>query len=249
MNRYKKDISKLSLRSLRMRENKSKETLRKLMSSLISHSDYLAHKNRYEESQKERESIDIKISNLKKIKEPRPGFVSAIFGSKQTPPEVLAKINDLEKSKDLIDIAESRNITFEYENTIDKIKHEERNLELIKKCIQINLNSSKESKRQSLINKAAENAEKKRKIAGNIKKHLVENEWCPYCGIRLSDDKHADHIYPIAKGGESTIKNMVFVCVNCNSKKKDMTLQMFIKKFQLDRNKIEKTLEEMGKEF
>jgi hypothetical protein len=107
----------------------------------------------------------------------------------------------------------------------------------------------KNSKQQSILNKASENIDRKRKIASNIKKHLIKNEFCPYCDSHLYENIHADHIYPVAKGGESTVKNMVYVCIDCNSKKSDMTLQQFIKKYDLNRNKIEKNLEEMGKDF
>lgn len=60
---------------------------------------------------------------------------------------------------------------------------------------------------------------------------------------------HADHIYPVSKGGLSTRKNMVYICSTCNMKKSDKTLREFIKENNLDRDKIEKNLELLKKSF
>lgn len=50
-----------------------------------------------------------------------------------------------------------------------------------------------------------------------------------------------------AKSGLSTTKNMVRVCSKCNIKKKDLTLNQFIKKYNLNRNLIESNLEALNK--
>lgn len=65
----------------------------------------------------------------------------------------------------------------------------------------------------------------------------------------LGDEPHADHIYPVSKGGRSMPKNMVYVCAPCNSQKINLTLAGFIKKYNLDRDEIERRLQELGKEF
>ena len=98
-------------------------------------------------------------------------------------------------------------------------------------------------------NRAAESTKTKRQIAKAVKKYLADNTDCPYCGCALSTTVHADHIYPLAKGGESTKRNMVLVCAECNSKKSSLTLQAYIKKFNLDRDAIESRLETLGKDF
>lgn len=88
------------------------------------------------------------------------------------------------------------------------------------------------------------------KIKRGLKKQLHTVKECPYCGNDLViEDAHADHIYPIAKGGLSTTKNMVFVCSMCNSRKSAMTLREFVIKYKLDRSAIEVRLEMLDKTF
>ena len=77
---------------------------------------------------------------------------------------------------------------------------------------------------------------------------MVVNEHCPYCGEFISE-AHIDHIYPVAKGGLSTTKNMVRVCSICNMKKKDLTLSQFIRKYKLDREFIEGNLDLLNKAY
>jgi 5-methylcytosine-specific restriction endonuclease McrA len=62
-----------------------------------------------------------------------------------------------------------------------------------------------------------------------------ERTQCPYCGRALAvlDDTqstvkrflatgaHLDHMDPLAKGGEDSIRNVVFICNDCNIKKRD----------------------------
>ena len=57
-------------------------------------------------------------------------------------------------------------------------------------------------------------------------KYIVPN--CPYCGDSLGESPHADHIYPVSKGGLSTVDNMIYVCQSCNRSKGDKTLMNFI---------------------
>jgi hypothetical protein len=53
----------------------------------------------------------------------------------------------------------------------------------------------------------------------------------------------------MAKGGLSTKKNMIWVCKDCNLQKSALTLNQFIKKYDLDRDFIEANLEELKKDF
>lgn len=41
---------------------------------------------------------------------------------------------------------------------------------------------------------------------------------CRYCGSTESPF-HLDHVYPVSKGGETTIDNLVTACVKCNLSK------------------------------
>lgn len=83
----------------------------------------------------------------------------------------------------------------------------------------------------------------------NLRRLLPRNHPCPYCGGPLGSSPHADHIHPIKKGGRSTFANMVMVCDECNGKKGNLTLQQFIRKCMLDRDRIERALLNLGKEF
>jgi 5-methylcytosine-specific restriction endonuclease McrA len=65
----------------------------------------------------------------------------------------------------------------------------------------------------------------------------------------MNDGGHVDHIYPISKGGHSVETNMVKVCGDCNLKKGSLTLREFIAKYKLDRDAIERRLDELGKKF
>ena len=106
--------------------------------------------------------------------------------------------------------------------------------------------SVKKKKNRALIAKATGTS---RNLAATIKKQLSSSHPCPYCGKALGTDFHADHIYPVIKGGLSTIQNMVNVCSSCNLAKRDLTLSAFIRKFGLNRDEIESRLEALGKEF
>ena len=73
---------------------------------------------------------------------------------------------------------------------------------------------------------------------------------CPYCAGELNkSNAHLDHIYPVAKGGLSREKNLVFVCMSCNIKKRDKTLLAFVREQNLDFDKVHHGLELLHKEF
>jgi len=86
----------------------------------------------------------------------------------------------------------------------------------------------------------------KRQIANQFKLLKI----CPYCGEPLNiSSAHADHIYPISKGGHSTIMNMVYICADCNIKKSSNTLNQFIRKTGYRREDIERRLELLNKDY
>lgn len=108
----------------------------------------------------------------------------------------------------------------------------------------------KQLKHEELKVRAKRNEDEVRAMATSIKRSISEIDHnCPYCGNDLGQTPHADHIYPVSKGGLSVSKNMVMVCSKCNLKKKDLTLREFITKFSMNRDEIEKRLEELGKSF
>jgi hypothetical protein len=93
-----------------------------------------------------------------------------------------------------------------------------------------------------------------RKLAESVKKRIAYQirllGVCPYCGQALdSKVAHADHIYPVSKGGRSHAKNMVYVCSTCNIQKSDATLNQFIRFTGYDRVAIEERLFQLGKDY
>jgi 5-methylcytosine-specific restriction endonuclease McrA len=96
---------------------------------------------------------------------------------------------------------------------------------------------------------AASASGKVRQRADRIKKQLTRQNDCPYCGCLLGEDAHADHIYPVCKGGQSVPANMVWACAECNVKKGELTLTAFIIAHSLDRNAIEARLAQLRKDF
>jgi len=82
-----------------------------------------------------------------------------------------------------------------------------------------------------------------------IKRKLKKTEKCPYCDGPLGEDPHADHIYPVNRGGLSTSDNMVNVCSSCNLTKGALTLRQFCEKTGFSQAKIEKRLDLLGKVY
>jgi len=108
----------------------------------------------------------------------------------------------------------------------------------------------KKLKLEALKVRAKRNEDEVRAMATSIKSRLSEKRQdCPYCGGSVGESPHADHIYPVSKGGLSIDVNIVIVCAKCNLRKKDLTLREFIAKFSMNRDEIEKRLEEQGKSF
>ena len=50
---------------------------------------------------------------------------------------------------------------------------------------------------------------------------------CAYCGVTLSSKFHVDHIHPIAKNGDNSIKNLAVCCAKCNLAKHAKTAEEF----------------------
>lgn len=91
----------------------------------------------------------------------------------------------------------------------------------------------------------------KRKVGAKLKPRIKHNGHCPYCEIEFTSEIiiHLDHIHPMKLGGLEREDNLVKVCSTCNLKKSDMTLREFIKKFKLNRDKVEHNLSVLKKKF
>lgn len=57
-----------------------------------------------------------------------------------------------------------------------------------------------------------------------------EEKVCFYCDDACGDSYHVDHMYPISKGGDNTVSNMVIACPSCNLSKGDRDPVEFIDK-------------------
>jgi 5-methylcytosine-specific restriction endonuclease McrA len=106
-----------------------------------------------------------------------------------------------------------------------------------------------EERRKQQVALAATRIEKQRELAEGVKRNLSRDHPCPYCGQELGELPHADHIYPVSKGGLSVPYNMVLACQSCNRKKGDMPIMDFIFAHSLDVTSIITTLRKMGKKI
>ena len=71
---------------------------------------------------------------------------------------------------------------------------------------------------------------------------FMERDFCPYCGksfkkhqqqpdsYEISKNFHIDHMDPLNKGGQDSIRNAVYVCKGCNLKKGDMPFVSWLKR-------------------
>ena len=102
--------------------------------------------------------------------------------------------------------------------------------------------------------RVASNVKEKRELAKKFRrdlhKQLFKVAGCPYCDGLLTDkNAHLDHIYPIAKGGLSTLKNLVFVCNLCNLAKTDSVLRKFLQQVGFNEQQVYDRLDILHKEF
>jgi len=87
-------------------------------------------------------------------------------------------------------------------------------------------------------------------VVYQLKKTQPLGSECPYCCRPLiAGEVHADHIHPVSQGGRSNFKNMVYICSQCNLNKSDLTLNMYIDKYNRDRNGIFLRLKTLGKNY
>ncbi len=68
-----------------------------------------------------------------------------------------------------------------------------------------------------------------------------ERDFCPYCGIsfnKVTPNKfneapyHLDHMDPLDKGGEHSIRNVIFCCGPCNIKKRKQSFLNWLEKLK-----------------
>lgn len=114
--------------------------------------------------------------------------------------------------------------------------------------------AKEKEKLHELLARVASNVKEKREQAKKFRRdlhmQLSKVAVCPYCGGSLSgSNAHLDHIYPISKGGLSTLRNLVFVCDRCNLDKSDSMLRKFLQRFGCDEQQAYDRLDVLKKEF
>lgn len=98
----------------------------------------------------------------------------------------------------------------------------------------------------SVVEKSRERADR---LKSSLRSQVHQYSSCPYCFGGLEGSAELDHIIPIVRGGLSTRENLVYVCSDCNQKKRGKTLAIFIKSGKYDRQKIEEILDQLGKSY
>jgi len=136
-------------------------------------------------------------------------------------------------------------VEIDYSDLISRRKHLYHELAVIKKM----LGEFRKENAKALLNGVLK---KNRLRSSTLKKQekskLEFNSFCPYCSEPIvKNELVLDHIFPVAKGGQSTAQNTILVCFSCNSKKSDKTLRQFCKLNQLDYEEICNKLEQLGK--
>lgn len=194
-------------------------------------------------------AIETSLSKLRGVRQPKGGVIGNLFGLTEQPAGVKSQISSLELEQSTL-----RHRQWELERLGTVIPSWESSLERARSWLSKleDAVARKRRKRDSLIElraAAAANVIETRHVGAVVRRKLIRQPWCPYCGCLLGADSHADHIYPVSKGGRSVPKNMVYVCAQCNNMKKNLTLTGFIRKFSLDRVAIEGRLEQLHKEF
>ena len=77
------------------------------------------------------------------------------------------------------------------------------------------MSSAKQGRRESLSKKVRFEVFKRDKFT------------CVYCGRKAPDViLEVDHVFPVSKGGDNNITNLITSCVDCNSGKRDIPLQV-----------------------
>lgn len=193
--------------------------------------------------------LDAQLSQLRDMRQPKKGVIGKVFGLTEQSPDVRSQIAALERQQLAL-----RNQQCELERLENSVMYGKASVERAQSWL-AKLEEAvvqKQRKKDSLIElraAAAANSLENRKVGESVRRRLSRQPWCPYCGGPLRPDSHADHIYPVSKGGRSVPKNMVYVCSECNGLKRNLTLTGFIRKYGLDRVAIENRLELLGKEF
>lgn len=265
-------------RKVSLEENltSARERLAKMESSLVElRKQENISQQQLQDITKKLDVVSERLSRLRTTRQARLGFLGSLLNLTEIPPENQREISSLEVEASLLNLEKSKydrllkNLTHSikihqeavwpqrsrvsgHERAVArKARREEKLVELrVAAAAKAVAHKAREEEKLAELRAAATgNVEQNRKVGASVKRGIKKQPWCPYCGGQLGQNPHADHIYPVSKGGRSVPKNMVYVCSNCNALKRNLTLSGFVRKYKLDRSAIEYRLEELGKEY
>ena len=62
----------------------------------------------------------------------------------------------------------------------------------------------------------------------------IQDYECIYCKVDISESNHIEHINPLSKGGSNLIINLALACPNCNLRKHNKNLDVWLKEINSD---------------
>lgn len=80
---------------------------------------------------------------------------------------------------------------------------------------------------------------------------LNERDCCPYCGVKFGEVEttkfiespfHIDHMDPLYRGGEHSIRNAMICCGPCNIKKGRLRFQRWLEKLKPEYRKLSREI-------
>lgn len=95
--------------------------------------------------------------------------------------------------------------------------------------------------------KAAAHDRRSRSLVRTIASMIHATPWCPYCGAATMEDAVIDHIYPVSLGGLSIPENLVVCCAQCNGRKSDRPLLVFLEASGFSVDDVVRRLRALGK--
>jgi len=262
-------FKKYTSKNIEKRIHKQREAINAIRETIES---WRRDKRRSKEITHERESLHKKIESIRNDpnnRVQRGRIASLITGAPriefiETALSMIAEleVRDNVLSEEAWELRRSTPRHRDWDAAADDLGEQERLLVVMEDALEERLKMEEEEAKKKLKTKeehsrlkakAAAYDKRERELAPAVRRQLrsqIETfERCPYCDGCLGDEPHADHIYPLSKGGHTTTANMVFICKGCNLNKGSDTLRQFITKNGLDRDRIERTLDALGKDF
>jgi len=104
---------------------------------------------------------------------------------------------------------------------------------------------------QEVMKARVASADKKsREAVASLRDKVPRTTDCPYCEEPIPEKGyHLDHIVPVKRGGLSAIDNLIYICIACNQKKRDLGLMEFARQNGIAIEPLIDRLHKMGKRY